>query len=222
MLAKLLENISEVILSNALGSSPISVYGTSTFTVLFQNVIGSYLFSDIISGSLVSHLTLNRANPWKFPWEFVHTHWACKSQLPFVVSFHKHYPCPSPSASCYLYSCAEIFGLVFLLLHASDIICAIEISLDHAEECTLKLLASSVWPALYIPEIGMHCLLPHMNLDSPILFHFGKLTVPGSQSQAAFGSNLLFVHLCSKGQATLVSQVHPVLSNPSIFLSYAC
>lgn len=74
MLAKLLENISEVILSNALGSSPISVYGTSTFTVLFQNVIGSYLFSDIISGSLVSHLTLNRANPWKFPWEFVHTH----------------------------------------------------------------------------------------------------------------------------------------------------
>lgn len=73
---------------------------------------------------------------------------------------------------------------------------------------------------------ALRCPLPHIksscNLVSPLLFHWSKLAAPGSRSQTAFGSNLLFVHLCSKGQATLVSHVDPTLSNPFIWLSYTC
>lgn len=151
-----------------------------------------------------------------------HSGCACKNQLPCVVCIISQ-SLPLAHSQCRLlslYLCAETFGYIFLLLHASDSICAIEMSLNHVEECTLKLPASSVWLALHLTETGMHYLLAHMNLASPLLFHFGKLTVPGSQSQAAFGSNLLFVHLCSKGQVMLVSHVDLVLSNPSIFLSY--
>lgn len=153
-----------------------------------------------------------------FQWEFVHTHCACKNQL-LHVAYIISKSLPLAHAKCRLlslYLCAENFGFIFLLLHASDIICAIEKSLNHVKECTLKLPASSGNLASTVPPRNRHALSSSTH-ESP-----GKLTVGGSRSQAAFGSNLLFVHLCSKGQATLVSHVDPVLCNPSIFLSYTC
>lgn len=73
---------------------------------------------------------------------------------------------------------------------------------------------------------SLHCFFPLINDScnpmSPLLSHCSKLAATGSRSHIAFDSNLLFVHLCSKGQAILVSYVDPALLNPFILLSYTC